>query len=324
MWNRDEMSSMIENYIRRLQFPDEPGDLYAPIVYALESGGKRLRPLLVLLSYGMWGDRPEEVLPCAAAVEVFHNFTLVHDDIMDHAMVRRGKPTVQRRWNTNTAILSGDAMMIFSYRLLEQTPGTVLPAVLSAFNEMALRVCEGQGYDMDFEGLENVAPEEYLKMIADKTSALLVGAVTIGALVGGASTDDCKKLRQFAYELGLAFQIQDDLLDCYGTEQSLGKRIGGDILEGKKSFLTVHALRLADSKTALQLSGLLHNREMVEEEKIARVLALYDGLGVRRVAEDAVETYTKSALEALEAVSVAEDRKTPMRQLAEDLIRRNK
>ena len=211
MQTNEQLLSVIENYLAQTELPAEPELLYAPIGYSLSGGGKRLRPMLVMLSCGIFSDDALQALPAAAAVEMFHNFTLLHDDIMDNAAVRRGKPSVFARWGQNVAILSGDAMMISSYRLLSGVPPRLLPQIFATFNEMALEVCEGQQYDMDFELKSKVSVVDYMHMIELKTSALLSGAVAIGAMLGGASEEDCRKLRRFALELGLAFQLQDDL-----------------------------------------------------------------------------------------------------------------
>ncbi|MDE6711130.1 MAG: polyprenyl synthetase family protein, partial [Alistipes sp.] len=256
MHTNEQLQSMIENYLAQARFPAEPELLYAPIAYSLSGGGKRLRPMLVLLSYGLFDNNVQQALPAAGAVEVFHNFTLLHDDIMDNAAIRRGKPSVYAKWGRNVAILSGDAMLIYAYRLLGGLTSAKLPQVLATFNTMALEVCEGQQYDMDFEKKQKVSVVEYMHMIELKTSALLAGSVQIGALLGGAPEEDCRKLRRFAVELGLAFQLQDDLLDSYGDER-LGKAIGGDILEGKKTYLMVTAMSRADEPTREELRTLL-------------------------------------------------------------------
>ncbi|HIW98122.1 MAG TPA: polyprenyl synthetase family protein [Candidatus Tidjanibacter gallistercoris] len=324
MYGKEELSNLIETYIRELPFPEEPDTLYEPIVYSLEGGGKRLRPLLAMMACNMFSDDVMRALPCAAAVEVFHNFTLLHDDIMDNAAVRRGKPSVQRKWGSNSAILSGDAMMIYAYRLLEEADASILPEVLRIFNDTSLKVCEGQQYDMDFESLERVPMDDYLHMISLKTAVLLAGAAVIGATCGGASQEDCERIRSFAMELGMAFQIRDDVLDSYGTQDALGKKIGGDITEGKKTFLTTAAMEAADEDTRRKLGGLMHNREMLADEKIARVLAIYEALGVREQAEAAVERYTERAIAALEALSVPAARREHMERLAYELTNRLK
>ncbi len=322
MYSKEELSAIIEDYIGRLPFPEEPDTLYEPIIYSLAGGGKRLRPLLALMACNIFSDDVKQALPCAAAIEVFHNFTLLHDDIMDNAAVRRGKPAVHRKWGANSAILSGDAMLIYSYSLLEQAAAELLPRMLRIFNDTSMKVCEGQQYDMDFESREKVSMEEYLTMISLKTAVLLAGATAIGALAGGASEADCKNLETFATQLGMAFQIQDDILDSYGTENTLGKKIGGDISEGKKTFLTTAAMEIADEDTRIRLAGLMHNKEMIADDKFARVLAIYERLGIREHAEKAVDEYTRQAIGALDALSVPAERTEPIRRLAMELLRR--
>ena len=322
MYSREELSTLIEEYIARLSLPDTPKTLYEPISYSLEKGGKRLRPLLTLMSCNVFCNDVQRALPCAAAVEVFHNFTLLHDDIMDNAAVRRGKPAVHRKWGVNSAILSGDAMMICSYRLLESVSPEILPRILSVFNDTSLKVCEGQQYDMDFESVERVSMEEYLHMISLKTSVLLAGAAVIGAITGNADREDCDHIYAFAMNTGMAFQIKDDLLDSYGDQSSFGKKIGGDILEGKKTFLTTASMESADDDTRLKLRGLLHNKEMIADEKINRVLAIYDKLGVKRMAEETIEKYTHIAIRELEQIKADPERVMPLKRLAQELTGR--
>ncbi|MBQ1226657.1 MAG: polyprenyl synthetase family protein, partial [Alistipes sp.] len=236
----NEILQLFESALAQMQTPEEPELLYAPIIYSMSGGGKRLRPVLLLLTAEAFGGNVEEAMPAALAVEIFHNFTLLHDDIMDNADVRRGKPSVFAKWGGNVALLSGDAMLITAYKHLAHVAPDVLPRVMNIFGDMALEVCEGQQYDMDFESMDGVTVEEYMQMIERKTSALLSGSATIGATMAGASEDDIRKIYRFATELGLAFQLQDDVLDSFGDE-ALGKKIGGDILEGKKTFLMVQA-----------------------------------------------------------------------------------
>ena len=267
MQTNEQMLSAIENYLAQTEFPAEPELLYAPIGYSLAGGGKRLRPMLLTLSCGIFSDDVKQALPAAAAVEVFHNFTLLHDDIMDNAAVRRGKPSVHAKWGQNVAILSGDAMMIYAYRLLSSVPANLLPQVLSTFNTMALEVCEGQQYDMDFEQKPKVSVVEYMHMIELKTSVLLAGSVVIGAMLGGASDEDCRRLRRFAVELGLAFQLQDDWLDVYGDPARFGKKIGGDILNNKKTYMLINARQRVEGKDAEELSRWLGAAEYDPSEK---------------------------------------------------------
>ncbi len=323
MYTNEQLQTLIENYLAQTEFPAEPELLYAPIAYSLCGGGKRLRPMLVLLAHAVFADNVQQALPAAGAVEVFHNFTLLHDDIMDNAAIRRGKPSVFAKWGQNVAILSGDAMLIYAYRLLCGLPADKLPQVLATFDDMALEVCEGQQYDMDFEKKQKVSVVEYMHMIELKTSALLAGSVLIGALLGGASENDCRKLRRFAIELGLAFQLQDDLLDSYGDER-LGKAIGGDILEGKKTYLMVTAMSRADEATRNELRSLLADSKMPAERKIAAVKAIYDRLDVPHLTEQQIELRFERALAQLETLSADPARTAPLREFAAGLMGRNK
>ncbi|MCM1151823.1 MAG: polyprenyl synthetase family protein [Alistipes sp.] len=319
----ERLHSLIENYLAQAEFPAEPELLYAPIAYSLAGGGKRLRPMLVLLSHALFNDDVQQALPAAAAVEVFHNFTLLHDDIMDNAAIRRGKPSVHAKWGQNVAILSGDAMLIYAYRLLNGLPAARLPQVLATFDTMALEVCEGQQYDMDFERKQKVSVVEYMHMIELKTSALLAGSVQIGALLAGASEEDCRKLRRFAVELGLAFQLQDDLLDSYGDER-LGKAIGGDILEGKKTYLMVTAMSRADEPLREELRSLLADERMEPARKIEAVKAVYDRLDVPHLTEQQIELRFERALAQLDTLSVDAARTAPLREFAAGLMGRKK
>ena len=323
MSDNERLLSTIENYLAQTELPAEPQLLYAPISYSLAGGGKRLRPMLLLLACGIFADDVQQALPAAAAVEVFHNFTLLHDDIMDNAAIRRGKPSVHAKWGQNVAILSGDAMLIYAYRLLAGVPAACLPRVLETFNAMALEVCEGQQYDMDFEQRRKVSVVEYLHMIELKTSVLLAGSVAIGAMLGGASDEDCRKLRNFATELGLAFQLQDDLLDSYGDER-LGKAIGGDILEGKKTYLMITAMSRADEATREELRRLLADAELPSAEKIAAVKSIYDRLDVPRLTEQQIGLRFERALSILATLSVDAARTAPMREYAASLMGRKK
>ena len=324
MYTLSELQKCVASYMETLNVDGEPHSLYEPISYSLAAGGKRVRPMLTVLACNVFSDNALSALPAAAALEVFHTFTLLHDDVMDNATVRRGKPSVFGKWGTNAALLSGDAMMIYSYKLLQQTPVEYLPAVLGCFNYTAMTVCEGQQVDMEFEHRTDVTMEEYMSMIDKKTAALLAGATMIGAIQGGADTLSRQNLFSFATSLGLAFQLQDDLLDAYGTEASLGKPIGGDIVEGKKSFLMLTALAKADPATRKTLQSLLENQTMEAEEKIAEVLGIYNSLGVREIAEVEINAYFSKAMEALDSLEVPVERVEPLRELALSLLGRNK
>lgn len=322
MQTNEQLLAAIENFLAQTEFPAEPELLYAPIGYSLAGGGKRLRPMLLLLSCGIFTDDTQQALPAAAAIEVFHNFTLLHDDIMDNAAVRRGKPSVFAKWGQNVSILSGDAMLICAYRLLSEVPAQLLPAILNSFNAMALEVCEGQQYDMDFEQKQKVSVVEYMHMIELKTSVLLSGAVGIGALLGGASEEDRRKLQRFAIELGLAFQLQDDLLDSYGDER-LGKAIGGDILEGKQTYLMISAMSCADKVKRERLRTAHRDPKLTDAQKIATVKALYDQLDVPRRTEQQISLRFERALAILDTLSVDRAQTESMRVYAQSLINRN-
>ena len=304
-----------------MKWPREPRLLYEPIAYSLEEGGKRIRPVALLMACSAFRGGIDAAKPAAMAIEVFHNFTLLHDDIMDRSDMRRGKPAVHTRWNDNVAILSGDAMMIWAYRLLSQCDEAVLPQLLAVFTDVAVGVCEGQQYDMDFELKSKVSVVDYMHMIELKTSALLSGAVAIGAMLGGASDEDCRRLRRFAVELGLAFQLQDDLLDSYG-DQRLGKAIGGDILEGKKTYLMITAMSHADEATREMLRTAYRDPALSDAEKIGKVKSIYDRLDVPRLTEQQIQLRFERALSILDTLSVAPSRTQRMRDYAMSLMDR--
>ncbi len=314
------MKTDIEKAIASLDWKREPYGLYEPIEYTLASGGKRLRPQLVLTAAEMFGGDEEKVLPAALAIEVFHNFTLLHDDVMDKAPIRRGRETVHVRWNDNTAILSGDEMMIEAYKLLSQVPDNLLPKALSLFNKMATEICEGQQYDMEFEGREEVSIEEYIEMIRLKTSVLLATALQLGAYLSGANEQQQEALYQYGINIGLAFQIQDDLLDVYGDPATFGKAIGGDICCNKKTYILITALQRADNETRAELEHWLGINNQ-PKEKIAAVTNIYTRTGAREVCEAVMQAYTREALSMLD--SLPQNNATEqLRQLADRLVSR--
>lgn len=312
----------INQVIESLDWSKDPKGLYEPIGYTLASGGKRIRPTLAMIASSLFGGKEEEVLPAALALEVFHNFTLLHDDVMDRAEVRRGRPTVHVKWNDNTAILSGDQMLIEAYKLLSHVPTDKLPQVLQWFNTMATGICEGQQYDVDFEQKNEVSIAEYMKMIVLKTSVLLAYALKIGGYIAGANPAQLESLYQFGLHIGLAFQIQDDILDVYGNPETFGKAIGGDICCNKKTFLLLTAFEKADpqSKAELQQWLAISNRN---QEKIAAITAIYDHLGVRAAGETAMEEHTTLALAQLDTLPQNEAT-AQLRSLAERLATRKK
>ncbi|MBQ3211912.1 MAG: polyprenyl synthetase family protein [Alistipes sp.] len=324
MKTNEEILDLFENHLAQIQLPEEPKDLYAPIIYSMSGGGKRIRPTLLLLVCEAFGGKLQDALPAASAVEMFHNFTLLHDDIMDNADVRRGKPSVFARWGENVAILSGDAMMIYAYRLLSGAPADKLPRIMDIFTTMALQVCEGQQYDMDFEKRQKVSVVEYMNMIELKTSVLLAGAAMIGAVLGDASEGDCKKIYRYALELGLAFQQQDDLLDSYGTVEELGKRIGGDILEGKKTCLMLNAMSRATEPDRDILRSTHLDAKLSEDEKIARVKEVYDRYDVPRTIQQQISLRFERALAILDTLEIPVERTEHLRVFAQNLMGRKK
>ena len=319
----NEILGLFESALAQLSMPEDPELLYTPIIYSMSGGGKRLRPVLLLITAEAFGGNLEEAMPAALAVEIFHNFTLLHDDIMDNADVRRGKPSVYAKWGGNVALLSGDAMLITAYKSLAKVASERLPRVMSIFSDMALEVCEGQQYDMDFETMSKVSVEEYMQMIERKTSALLSGSAMIGATMAGAAEEDIKRVYRFATELGLAFQLQDDVLDSFG-DTALGKKIGGDILEGKKTFLMVQALNRASEQEREVLTTTHLREDISDEEKIAIVKDLYVKLDVKRVAEQQIELRFERALAVLDTLSIAGERTESLREFARNLMGRKK
>ena len=321
LYTNNELLSLFERYIAQMPTPEEPQRLYAPIKYGLEVGGKRIRPILLMLAYNLYAEDIERALMPAMAVEIFHNFTLLHDDIMDNAAVRRGRPSVPAKWGDNVAILSGDAMLILAYSYLQRTNSERLSQIFERFNKMAAEVCEGQQFDMDFETQQKVSVVDYMQMIELKTAALLAGSATIGALLAGASESDCKRLYDFAREVGLAFQLQDDLLDSYGDER-LGKKIGGDILEGKKTILMIEAFSRANEQQREALRNTHLRKDLSDAEKISEIKALYDELGVPERVEQQIAQKFQKALSILDTLEVPKERTVELRHYAENLVGR--
>lgn len=321
LYTNNELLSLFERHIAQMPTPEEPTRLYAPIKYGLEMGGKRIRPTLLMLTYNLYAEDIEQALMPAMAVEIFHNFTLLHDDIMDNALVRRGRPSVHAKWGENVAILSGDAMLILAYKHLQRTNSERLPKIFEWFNKMAAEVCEGQQFDMDFETQQKVSVVDYMRMIELKTAALLAGSSVIGAILGGASEHDCRRLYDFALEVGLAFQLQDDLLDSYGDER-LGKKIGGDILEGKKTILMIEAFSRANEEQREVLRTTHLREDISDAEKIAIIKALYDELGVPERVEQQIAQKFQKALSILDTLEAPQERTAELRRYAENLVGR--
>ena len=310
-----------------LTFTPEPAGLYDPLRYMMEIGGKRIRPRLCLTTYSLYkDDLTEEILSPAAALEVFHSFTLIHDDIMDKADVRRGVPTVYKKWDENTAILSGDVMSIESYKLLAKAPASVLPEALALFSKTAAEVCEGQQYDMDFEDMESVPMEDYLKMIGLKTAVLIACSAKMGALIGGASAQECDLLYKFGYDIGLAFQIADDWLDTYGDPAVFGKAIGGDIVNNKKTWLLTRAFEKAGDMRSDLLAAM--NIPVTDAEhkaaKVDAVKGIYDTLGIGDDAKQEIMRLHSQALGYLKQLGLSQEKEQLLHSYAAALIGRNK
>ena len=316
------MHTDINKQLETLNWNKAPHELYLPIGYALESGGKRIRPALVLMACDLFGGTKDDAMGAALAIEVFHNFTLLHDDIMDNAETRRNRLTVHKKWNANTAILSGDAMMIKSYEFLENTPAHLWTKLFPIFTRTALEVCEGQQYDMNFEICEEVALDEYFNMIRLKTAVLLGAALQLGAIIGGASDDDAQHLYDFGIAIGIAFQLKDDYLDTFGDEKSFGKRIGGDIVCGKKTFLLINALKQSTNDDRLLIQNTLADKLMSEEQKIRTITAVYEKLEIPSLCEKAMSEYYNRALLALTKITGNKNDKQPFMALAQQLMGR--
>ncbi len=322
MMTDSAIKKLFETYLFELNFEKKPENLYAPIRYILENAGKRIRPLLVLWSAKSFGAEIEKALPAAAAIEIFHNFTLLHDDIMDQAPIRRGKPTVHQKWNENTAILSGDTMLILAYKMLETYEGTMYKKLNSLLNKTAMEVCEGQQMDMDFEIRENVSISEYIEMIRLKTAVLLGAAIQFGGIIANASDEDLINMSNFGIKLGLAFQIQDDYLDTFGRKDTFGKRIGGDILDRKKTFLYITALQQATDKDKQKLHKLYKDNKIDDDILIAETTALFIKYKVDQLARSEMTAYTNAAIKALNRTELSTDQKTFWQKFALDLMQR--
>ena len=322
------LENTLKEMFSNLKFTAEPAGLYDPLRYMIEIGGKRIRPRLCLLTYSLFKDEfTEEILSPAAAIEVFHSFTLIHDDIMDKADVRRGVPTVYKKWNENTAILSGDVMSIESYKMLAKAPAAVLPEALRLFSTTAAEVCEGQQYDMDFENMAQVPMADYMKMIGLKTAVLIACSAKMGALIGGASSEKADLLYRFGYDLGLAFQITDDWLDTFGDTRIFGKAIGGDILNNKKTWLMIQAQNNASPAELEALAAAMEMPISTDEEKAAKIAAvkdLYAQLGVEQQAKEEIVRLHNQAMEYVDSLGLTEEKQDAIRHYAETLLGRSK
>ena len=323
MFKSSELLEKINRHIAELQFTRRPAGLYEPVSYVLSLGGKRIRPVLMMMAYNLYKEDVESIFNQATGIEVYHNYTLLHDDLMDQADRRRGKPTVHKVWNENTAILSGDAMLVLAYQFMaEGCPAGLLKPVMDLFSLTALEICEGQQFDMEFETRDDVTEEEYLEMIRLKTSVLLAAALKLGAMLGGASEEDAARLYDFGVNLGVAFQLKDDLLDVYGDVKVFGKNIGGDILCNKKTYLLIQAYRQASDAQRAELERWVKAGQFDPAEKIAAVTDLYDAFGEKALSERKIEEYTRRAEESLAQVSVPTNRKQELQALMESLMHR--
>lgn len=315
---------IIEEAIRDVWKSCQPRTLFAPAGYMLSLGGKRLRPLLALMAADLFGKKAEEVVDAALAVEIFHNFSLVHDDLMDNADLRRGYPTVHKKWNNNTAILSGDAMVIEAYKYIARTPTDILPQILALFSDTAMEICKGQQYDMDFEQRLDVTEEEYIEMIRLKTAVLIGCALKIGAVTAGAPEEDASSLYAFGIHIGVAFQLKDDLLDVYGDPSKFGKKIGGDILCNKKTILLIKSLKNLEGARREELLQWLETQDPDPDTKIKFVKSVYDELNLKIIVENLIEKYYLSSLDYLSSVRVPDSSKKELFELAENLMYRER
>lgn len=328
MYTSDEILNKVNEYIEHLPYDRKPESLYAPIKYVLSLGGKRIRPTLMMLSYNLYKDDVENILPAACAIETYHNYTLLHDDLMDNALLRRGHQTVHAKWDANTAILSGDSMLVTAYQQM-LTPyqkignnqKAIIP-VMQLFTETALEIGEGQQYDMDFENRMDVTEEEYIEMIRLKTSVLLACAMKIGGILADAPEEDINNLYKFGEQMGLAFQLQDDFLDVYGDTKIFGKAIGGDITSNKKTYMLINACNLANEEQRKELSHWLSLKEFDAQEKIKAVTRLYNEIGIDQLAQRKMEYYYEQSRKYLNAVNVSEERKTELRDYAAQMMKR--
>lgn len=325
MFEKHPYSLLVGQYLQERSFPQSPAYLYDPIRYILSLAGKRIRPMLVLMGARLFGkENLQEVLPASCAIEYFHNFSLLHDDIMDKAPLRRGKPTVHMKWNDNVAILSGDALLVKAYEELAHSPAHKIPALLRMFNQVALEVCEGQQIDMDFESTEHVTEDEYLNMIRLKTSVLLGGALKMGAILADASDEQQQLIYDFGVNLGIAFQLQDDYLDVYGDPSNFGKQVGGDILSDKKTILRIRTQQLAVDDKREELENLLFPNQVSDEEKINRMKKLYSELAVDEYTNQLKEHFMQLAYNQLSDIDVPETDKKELFTLADMLMNRVK
>lgn len=324
MYSVSDLLEMTEKGINLLPLSSPPSLLYDPICYSMANGGKRVRPLMMLLSSNMFSNDIEEFLPVAIGIEMFHGFTLLHDDIMDNSPTRRGMDSVHKRWGSNVAILSGDAMMIYAYKLILSVNSEKIIEVMRVFNKLSLELCEGQQYDMDFESKEIVSMDEYINMINLKTSVLIAGATKIGAILGGASNEDSQRMYDFGLNIGTSFQLKDDILDIYGDPKTFGKPIGGDIIEGKKSYIFLLCYQKANSEDRELLLSTLASCSINSSDKISIIREVYDKYSIREFAEKEVENYFHKAMFSINDLSISDSKKQNIIDYAKSLLQRVK
>ena len=322
MKTADEILSMVNEFLANLPYERKPKSLYEPIRYVLSMGGKRIRPTLMLLGYNLFKDNPEKILMNAVALETYHNYTLLHDDLMDNADLRRGHETVHKKWNANTAILSGDSMLVLAYERMAQCDEKHLAKVLKLFTTTALEIGEGQQFDMEFENRNDVKEEEYIEMIRLKTSVLLACALKMGAILADASDEDAENLYKFGEQIGLAFQLQDDYLDVYGDTKVFGKEIGGDITSNKKTYMLINAFNLANDAQRAELQKWVDAEEFERAEKVAAVTRLYNEIGIDKMAQDKIAYYFEQSKKYLDAVNVPAERKEELAKYAQKMMKR--
>ncbi len=320
----EKAQQIVNNELEKYPFDSSPAELYDPLRYILTLGGKRIRPALTLMACSVFSDAIHRAVKPALAMEVFHNFTLLHDDLMDNSEMRRGRETVHRKWNPNIAILSGDAMSILSFRILAESEDEHLRELLLVFTTTALQVCEGQQWDMNFESRMDVSVDEYLKMIELKTAVLVAACLKAGAVAGGTDLLEADLMYEFGRNLGIAFQIRDDYLDVYGDPKIFGKKIGNDILTNKKTYLLIKALELSQGKVRKELEDWLGRREFDPSAKVKRVTQIFTSLELDRISSELASTYYEKALKYLDRVTAPAERKTPLADFAGDLMKREK
>jgi len=322
MFTAPQLLNLINTYLSELKYDRAPHNLYEPIKYVLAVGGKRIRPVLMMMAYNLYKDDISDILPCATGIEMYHNYTLLHDDLMDRADVRRGKKTVHRVWDDNTAILSGDAMLVLSYQHICSSHSAYLNEILDLFSSTALQICEGQQLDMDFELRNDVTEDDYIEMISLKTAVLLAASLKIGAILGGASKKDSDLLYNVGLYTGLAFQLKDDLLDVYGDPIVFGKKLGGDILCNKKTYLLIKSLEMVNDNQSLELNKWINATAFIPEEKIVAIKNIYDELGAMRFCEEKMHLYYQKALDNLDKITPTADRREVLEKLIHALMLR--